>query len=420
MTDLDQSDSRQTRHRVCLVHYHEIGLKGHNRKKFEQQLIANIEAILEGTAMKIRRIAGRICLFLPDDCSFEDACEIADRIAGVPGIARVSTGYRCAQDLEEMYETARMALRDAGDFYTFKVQARRNHTDFSIDSMQLNQLVGAALCRSFPEKKVAMKNPDVEVRVEVIQGSTYIYGRSIHGIGGLPVGSAGKAICLLSSGIDSPVATWRIARRGATCIGVHFSGRPETSSTSEYLVQDIASVLEHTGCFARLYIVPIGTYQREISAIAPPELRVILYRRLMFRIAERLAKHEGAKALVTGESLGQVASQTMDNMLVVNQSVSLPVYRPLIGYDKIEIIDEAQRLGTFDISSQDAPDCCTLFMPRNPETHAKLSKVLAAEEDLPMDEWADEAVSNAESHFYQCPSYKLPRAERKNKEALSD
>ena len=179
MTDLDQSDARQTRHRVCLVHYHEIGLKGHNRKKFEQQLIANIEAILEGTAMRIRRIAGRICLFLPDDCSFDDACNIADRIAGVPGIARVSTGYRCAQDLEEMYETARMALRDAGDFYTFKVQARRNHTDFSIDSMQLNQLVGAALCRSFPEKKVAMKNPDVEVRVEVIQGSTYIYGRSI-------------------------------------------------------------------------------------------------------------------------------------------------------------------------------------------------------------------------------------------------
>lgn len=420
MTDNSSFEERQTRHRVCLVHYHEIGLKGHNRKKFEQQLISNIEALIQDSTVRIRRISGRICLFMEDGSSFEDACLLADQIAGVPGIARVSSGYRCAQDLDEMYETACMALRDAGDFHTFKVQARRNHTDFAIDSMQLNQLVGAALCRAFPEKKVTMKNPDVEVRVEVIQGSTYIYGRSIPGIGGLPVGSAGKAICLLSSGIDSPVATWRIARRGATCIGVHFSGRPETSATSEYLVQDIAEVLEKTGCFARLYIVPIGTYQREISALAPPELRVILYRRLMFRIAERIAQREGAKALVTGESLGQVASQTMDNMLVVNQSVSLPVYRPLVGFDKVEIINEAQRLGTFEISSQDAPDCCTLFMPRNPETHAKLPKVLAAEESLPMDEWANEAVSQVEIHTYTCPSYKIPRAERKAaKEASS-
>lgn len=413
MTDNSSFEERQTRHRVCLVHYHEIGLKGHNRKKFEQQLISNIEALIQDSTVRIRRISGRICLFMEDGSSFEDACSLADQIAGVPGIARVSSGYRCAQELDEMYETACMALNDVGEFHTFKVQARRNHTDFAIDSMQLNQLVGAALCRAFPDKKVAMKNPDVEVRVEVIQGSTYIYGRSIPGIGGLPVGSAGKAICLLSSGIDSPVATWRIARRGATCIGVHFSGRPETSATSEYLVQDIAEVLERTGCFARLYIVPIGTYQREISALAPPELRVILYRRLMFRIAERIANREGAKALVTGESLGQVASQTMDNMLVVNQSVSIPIYRPLVGFDKIEIINEAQKLGTFEISSQDAPDCCTLFMPRNPETHAKLPKVLAAEESLPMDDWAQEALDNVEIHTYTCPSYKIPRVERK-------
>lgn len=420
MSEIAQIEEGQTLRRVCLVHYHEIGLKGHNRKRFEKQLIQNIEAILSNSHIKIRRISGRICLFLPEETSFEYACEIADRIADVPGIARVSCGYCCAQELEVMYDTAIKALSDVGDFFTFKVQARRNHTDFAIDSMQLNQLVGAALCRAFPDKKVAMRNPDVEVRVEVIQGSTYIYGRSIPGIGGLPVGTAGKAICLLSSGIDSPVATWRIARRGATCIGVHFSGRPETSATSEYLVQDIAEVLERTGCFARLYTVPIGTYQREISALAPPELRVILYRRLMFRIAERLAKREDAKALVTGESLGQVASQTMDNMLVVNQTVDLPIYRPLVGFDKIEIIHEAERLGTFEISSQDAPDCCTLFMPRNPETHAKLKRVLEAEKDLPMDEWADEAVKAAEIHTYQCPSYRPPREERKQHKALEE
>lgn len=196
--------------------------------------------------VKIKRISGRVALFLEEDATFEDACRIADQIAGVPGIARVSSGYRCAQELECMYDTAIKALSDAGEFDTFKVSARRNHTDFPIDSMQLNQLVGGALCRAFPDKSVRMKNPDVEVRVEVIQGYTYIYGRSIPGIGGLPVGSAGKAVCLLSSGIDSPVATWRIARRGATCIGVHFSGRPETSATSEYLLEDIAEVLERT------------------------------------------------------------------------------------------------------------------------------------------------------------------------------
>ncbi len=404
-------EEEQALRRVCLVHYHEIGLKGHNRAQFEKRLVSNIKALLRN-GVKIKRISGRICIFLPADSTFEDACAVADQIAGVPGIARVSSGYRCEQDLEVMYDTAVKALADAGSFDTFKVSARRNHTDFATDSMQMNKLVGAALCKAFPDKKVQMKNPDVEVRVEVIQGWTYIYGRSIPGIGGLPVGSAGKAVCLLSAGIDSPVATWRIARRGATCIGVHFSGRPETSATSEYLLEDIAQVLERTGCFARLYVVPIGTYQREIAAQVPPELRVIMYRRLMFKVAEAIANIEGAKALVTGESLGQVASQTMDNMLCTNAAVSLPVYRPLIGFDKLEIIGEAQKLGTFEISSQDAPDCCTLFMPRNPETHAKLPRVEEVESELPFDQWIAEAVAAVEVHDYRCPSYRPPKAKK--------
>ena len=408
-TELEEQALR----RVCLVHYHEIGLKGHNRAQFEKRLVSNIKALLRD-GVKIKRISGRICIFLPSDSSFEDACSVADQISGVPGIARVSSGYRCEQDLDVMYDTAVKALADAGSFQTFKVSARRNHTDFTTDSMQMNKLVGAALCKAFPDKKVQMKHPDVEVRVEVIQGWTYIYGRSIPGIGGLPVGSAGKAICLLSSGIDSPVATWRIARRGATCIGVHFSGRPETSATSEYLLEDIAQVLERTGCFARLYIVPIGTYQREIAAQVPPELRVIMYRRLMFKVAEAVAQKEGAKALVTGESLGQVASQTMDNMLCTNAAVSLPVYRPLIGFDKLEIIGEAQKLGTFEISSQDAPDCCTLFMPRNPETHAKLSRVEEVEAQLPFSQWVAEALGAVEVKDYRCPSYRPSKTRNAN------
>lgn len=396
--------------RVCLVHYHEIGLKGKNRAHFEKQLITNIKAVLgDAPVARIKRISGRICLFEEEGATYEQSCELVDLIAGIPGVARVSCGYRCEQDLEVMYETAIKALSDVPSFETFKVQARRNHTDFEIDSMQLNQLVGAVLCRSFQDKKVLMKNPDVEVRVEVIQGHCYIYAHSVQGVGGLPVGSAGKVVTLMSSGIDSPVATWRIARRGAVPVGVHFSGRPETLDTSEYLVDDIAHALERTGCFARLYVVPIGEYQRRIAELSPASLRIVLYRRFMYMIAERIALMEGAKALVTGESLGQVASQTLENIQCTNAAVSLPVLRPLIGSDKVEIISEAERIGTFEISSQDAPDCCTLYMPRNPETHAKLPVVLKAEEELPLSEWIEEALAGLEIHDYRCPSYRRPK-----------
>ena len=393
--------------RICLVHYHEIGLKGHNRAVFEMRLLKNLEVILaEFPLVTIHRIAGRLCVFLKEGTSYDVANACADAIKDVPGVARVSCGYKCHRDMNEMGRVAVLALSEAGDFGSFKVSARRNHTDFPIDSMQMNRDIGAVLCEAYPEKAVRMKDPDVTVGVEVVQNAVYIYARSIRGIGGLPVGSAGKVMCLMSSGIDSPVALWRIARRGAVCLGVHFSGRPQTTDTSEYLVDDIAHVLEKTGCVARVYVVPLGDYQREISVVAPPALRIVLYRRLMFKVAERLAVREGCGALVTGESLGQVASQTLENLRATDAAVELPVFRPLIGTDKIDIIEMAQKLGTFDISSQEAPDCCTLFMPRSPETHANLDDVLAAEALYPIDRWIDELVEAAEPHDYVCPSFK--------------
>ena len=396
--------------RICLAHYHEIGLKGHNRSSFEMRLLKNLEALLTPYPLvTIHTIAGRLVVFLREGTDFSTACEVADVMGTVPGVARVSCGYKCPRDLDDMSRAAVCALNDSGEFSSFKVQARRNHTDFPIDSMTMNREVGSALCAEFPEKTVRMKEPDVTVGVEVVQNATYVYARSLPGIGGLPVGSSGRVVCLLSSGIDSPVATWRMARRGAVCIGVHFSGRPQTSDASEYLVDDIARVLEKSGCIARVYVVPFGDYQREISLIVPPSLRVIMYRRLMFKVAERIAARERAGALVTGESLGQVASQTLDNIRATDQAVELPVFRPLIGTDKIEIIAEAQRLGTFEISSEDAPDCCTLFMPRSPETHAKLDDVLAAEALLPLDRWIDELVAAAEPHDYACPAYRPRR-----------
>lgn len=393
--------------RICLVHYHEIGLKGRNRASFEMRLMRNLEQLLASWPVSdIRRISGRILVLLGPEVDYARACEVEEAIRFVPGVARVSCGYRCERDLDEMYAVSEAALRDVGEFGTFKVAARRSHTDFSVPSMEMNQLVGAYLCEQFPEAGVKMKDPDVVVGVEVIQGSSYVYARSLRGIGGLPVGSSGRVVCLLSSGIDSPVATWRMARRGAVCIGVHFSGRPAADGTSEYLVDDIAHVLENTGCIARVYVAPFGDYQREIAASVPPALRVIMYRRLMFKVAQAIAHKERARALVTGESLGQVASQTLDNIAATDDAVDMPVLRPLIGSDKIDIIADAEQLGTFPISSQDATDCCTLFMPRNPETHAKLEAVRDAEEKLPIDEWIARILEDIEVRDYACPAYK--------------
>ena len=393
--------------RICLVHYHEIGLKGHNRSKFEMRLLKNLEAHLCAyPVVTIHRISGRLCVFLKEGTSHDTMVECADAIHSIPGTARVSCGFKCERDLDQMTEAGILAMGESGAFASFKVHARRNHTDFPVNSMEINQIVGGRLSEAYPQVKVQMKDPDLTVGIEVVQNAAYVYARSIPGIGGLPVGSSGTAVSLLSSGIDSPVALWRIARRGAVCIGVHFSGRPQTSDASEFLVDDIAHVLEKTGCIARVYVVPFGDYQREIALSAPPELRVILYRRLMFRVAERIAFYEHAKAIVTGESLGQVASQTLDNIRATNDAVSLPVFRPLIGSDKLEIIAQSQQLGTFPISSQDAPDCCTLFMPRNPETHANLTAVREAEAAFPIDQWVEELACAAEPHDYACPAYK--------------
>ena len=395
--------------RICLVHYHEIGLKGHNRKVFEQRLLKNLEALLAPfPVVTIHRISGRLCVFLKEGAASDVALDAASAIAMVPGVARVSCGFKCERDIDQMTEAGVAAMAEAQPFASFKVSARRSHTDFPIGSQDMNRIIGGNLSDAYPDAAVRMKDPDVTVGVEVVQNASYVYARSERGIGGLPVGSSGKVVSLLSSGIDSPVASWRLARRGAVVVGVHFSGRPQTSDASEWLVDDIAKVLERTGCIGRVYVVPFGDCQREIALAAPPELRVILYRRLMFKDAQELARREKAGALVTGESLGQVASQTLDNIRCTDAAVELPVFRPLIGTDKLEIIAEAQRLGTFEISSQDAPDCCTLFLPRNPETHAKLPRVLEAEAALPIEEWTRQLADAAEATDSACPSYRAP------------
>lgn len=403
--------------RVCLVHYHEIGLKGKNRSIFENQLVTNLKCALRDTPLKcVKRICGYILV------TFEGGAtrDYQDLIGKVPGVARVSLAHECPRDLAEYSQAAIVSLGEAGSFSTFKVHAHKSSTDYPVHTLDINCQVGAALCEAFPDKKVDVHNPDVTVHVNVVQGSVYVYAVSERGAGGLPVGTAGKVVTLLSSGFDSPVATWMLGRRGAICVPIHFSGRPMVSDTSEWLTQDIVKALAPSGVIGRLYVVPFGARQREISLAVDQKLRIITYRRIMFSVAERIARIEGAKALVTGESLGQVASQTLENIAAVDETVSMPVLRPLIGSDKQEIIERAQQIGTYDISCQTAPDCCTLFMPRRPETHAKRDEVHEAWDSFDHEAMIEDLVDHIEYvDFDQCPSYRPPRKLRVRHEELA-
>lgn len=402
--------------RVCLVHYHEIGLKGNNRARFERILMDNIKAALAAFSVAtITRISGHILVTFSVSGEAERAFPL---IAKVPGVARVSLAFHTNREPGEYCAAAIKALEEFGEFNSFKVVARRSNTDYELTSMDLNKQVGEVLCNAFPDKKVLMKGCDAQVHVLVVQGSVYVYARSERGVGGLPQGSAGKVVTLLSSGIDSPVATWLLARRGAVPVPIHFSGRPQTADTSEYLCQDIIQALAPCVQVGRLYVIPFGDCQREISIACPSDLRVIMYRRVMYAVAERIARLEGAKALVTGESLGQVASQTLENIMAVNEVVDIPVFRPLIGSDKQEIIARAEQIGTYDISTQTAPDCCTLFMPRRPETHAKLDEVHAAWEMFDHEAMIQQLVDAAEYIDFSAPTYKPPRCMRERHDEL--
>ncbi len=393
--------------RVCLVHFHELGLKGRNRAQFERRLRENIEAALVGFPVAgVERIASRVLVVVEDP---ERVAEVARRVAVLPGVQSISVGYRTAREPAQMEQAALLAIRDAGAFSTFRIEARRSNTDYPEPSVEINRRIGASVQRE-TGAAVDLTSPDVTVRVSVVQGSVYVSSAEIPGIGGLPAGISGRVVSLLSAGIDSPVASWRLLRRGAMVIGVHFSGRPQTNDSSERLVREIGERLALTGGLARIYIAPFGDLQREISLESPPDLRVLLYRRLMVRVAEEIARAEHAKALVTGESLGQVASQTLENIAAIDEVATLPILRPLVGSDKLEIIDDARRIGTYEISTTDHIDCCTLFMPRTPETHARLAEVVEAWESLPHERMVHDALASVSWSDFGARGYRPPKA----------
>ena len=376
---------------VVVVHYHEISLKGGNRPMFLRRLAANLERATAGVGVKaVRRLPGRLVLDLLPGC---DAEGLRARVATVFGIANFGAGLSVAPRLDAV-KTAVLDLLAGRAFESFRITARRTFKVFPMPSDEVNRELGAFVLQHFPTR-VDLDDPVLTVFVELLPHEALVYADRRPGPGGLPVAVSGRVVALLSGGIDSPVAACRMQKRGCQVEFVHFHSAPYLSDTSQAKARTLVERLVRHQFTARLWLVPFGEIQREVVLAAPAPLRVVIYRRLMARIAEAIARRTGALALVTGESLGQVASQTLENIARVTEAVSLPVLRPLIGMDKEEIIREARAIGTYEISIEPDQDCCTLFVPKHPETRADVASVARAESRLEVARLVDAGVAGA-------------------------
>lgn len=386
---------------VLVIHYHEISLKGRNRDFFEDTLGRNLKRALRGTGYdRIRRGFGRITVDFKAANRLADAVERASKVFG---IANIGVGRRVAQDIHEIGAVA-LELMEAAPFESFAVRARRSHSTFAMKSSEINEIIGQRI-KDATGAPVRLKEPDATVYIEVFGNTALVYRRRIRGLGGLPVGTSGRMIALLSGGIDSPVASWRMALRGAEVEFLHFHGRPYTDPSSIRQVEELLDVLVRYQLRGLLHLVPLGDAQKEIVLHSPANLRVVLYRRTMMRIAAALATQREAQALITGDSLGQVASQTVENINTVSGSIpGVQVFRPLIGMDKMEIIKTAQAIGTFDISTRKYQDCCVLFEPRSPITRATATAADRAEDELDVEALAGKALAGIETRVFELPS----------------
>jgi thiamine biosynthesis protein ThiI len=382
-----------------ILHYQEIALKGRNRPWFVARLARNLrEAVKDLDVAAVRVLMGRIEVVLGPSA---DWSTITGRLGRVFGVANFARAGRAPLDVEAI---AGEILRDldATDPRSFRVSARRADKRFPLTSPQIEREVGGRI-KEARGWHVDLGDPELTIHVEALTDQAFYYFGKERGAGGLPVGASGRVVCLLSGGIDSPVAAWRMMRRGCRVLFVHFHSYPILSRASQEKARELARLLTQFQYRSRLLLVPFGELQqRVVLAVAPP-LRVVIYRRLMMRIAERIAQQHRAQALVTGEVVGQVASQTLENLNSINEVVALPVLRPLIGMDKDEITAEAQRLGTYPISIIPDQDCCTLFTPRHPATKARKRDVVAAEAALPIDDMMAQAIAGAVVEHFDFP-----------------
>ena len=387
-----------------IVHYHEIALKGRNRPWFIKRLVSNLRAVTADLDVaRVHALMGRIEIVLGPTADWN---LVRERISRIFGAANFSRARRTGRSVDVLADSILEDLR-VRDVETFRVTVKRADKAYPLTSPQIEREVGGRI-KAARGWTVNLSNPELVVFIELLPREAFYAFDKHAGPGGLPSGVSGHVMCLLSGGIDSPVAAYRLMKRGCRVRFVHFHSYPLLSHASQDKVEEIARLLTRYQLRSRLYLVAFGGIQRQIVLSAPPSLRVVLYRRLMMRIAERLAKQSRSAALVTGESVGQVASQTIENLAVINAVVSMPVLRPLIGSDKEEISNEARALATYPVSIIPDQDCCQLFMPRNPATKARRVHVEEAEAKLPIDTMVDSAVEAAERHDFEFPVQLVP------------
>jgi thiamine biosynthesis protein ThiI len=382
-----------------VIHYQEIALKGKNRPWFLGRLVRNLRrAVSDLDVTAVNSLMGRIEIVLGPGA---DPGQVGQRIGRTFGIANYSHAGRATQDLAQIADAV---LTDLGDrtCRSFRVSARRADKRFPMPSPQIEREIGGRI-KTAKGWRVDLENPELVIHVEMLtRDSFYFFGKE-RGAGGLPTGTAGRVACLLSGGIDSPVAAWRMMKRGCAATFIHFHSYPILSRASIDKARQLVKVLTEYQQHSRLYLVAFGDIQQQVLLSVPGPMRVVIYRRLMLRIAERIARDRHAQALITGDVVGQVASQTLENLAVVGNVATLPIFRPLIGMDKEEITAEAQRLGTYPISIIQDQDCCTLFTPRNPVTRGRLRDVEAAERVLPVEELVARATAEAAVEDFQFP-----------------
>jgi thiamine biosynthesis protein ThiI len=383
-----------------VVRYHEIALKGGNRPRFVARLIQNLRDATAGLGVtRAQSLPGRIVLWLAADADVAGVCA---RIATTFGVVNFSPAEETALDLDAI----RAAVLDAAastSFASFRIATRRANKQFPMTSPELNALLGADV-KQRTGAAVDLEDPELTIAIEILPRSAFVSGRKLAGPGGLPVTISGRVTCLLSGGIDSPVAAYRMMQRGCRVDFVHFHGTPYTSLASLEKASDLAARLTRFQLRSDLWSVPFGEIQSEIVARVPRSHRVVLYRRMMLRIATVIARRTGGRALVTGESLGQVSSQTIENMETIAGATSMLVLRPLVGMDKSEIIAQAQRIGTFETSILPDQDCCSLFVPPHPTTRATAAEAAAAEALLDVEALVEKGVAAAGRERFADPA----------------
>ncbi len=382
--------------KVVIVRYCEIHLKGKNRGYFEKVFMNNLEKALTGIRHEMHKPSGRYVVENFDEGRAE---EIVERLRKVFGTHTLSVGYKVEAEMQKIYDAVKVIAPREG---TFKVETNRGDKKFPLNSMQINAQIGGRLLADFPALKVDVHNPQMIVSIDVREnGTALVFGGVVKAAGGMPVGTAGKGMLLLSGGIDSPVAGYMIAKRGMKIEGLHFHSYPYTNMQAREKVEELARILStYTGGMT-LNVVSVTHIQEAIHKHCPEEMMITLLRRFMMRIAERLCEKSGSQCIITGESLGQVASQTIEGMTSSNAVIrNVPVLRPLVGFDKTEIIERSRAIGTFETSIQPFEDCCTVFLPKHPLIRPRLSDVEAAEAKLDVSGLVEEALSTLETlHF---------------------